>query len=240
MSSIFDITMNVKTGDYLMTNKTIEQNMKQLETSFLNAMDVLRLHKNTKWSKVSHKVDDEIVLKQILEGFIFEEKYAIDAHHSGWDGFRSTTRYHDETLEVEERKSINEDGDISFDYTVMETQLDTSLPENVQMNLQVFRVSEKRNTAMVGLTLTNEDFGYVLNNEIAIDFDTFKLKSREIAKVRSLFLNALTQEEQLLRQIEKVKSKLGYHEEMVKVGKSRLLDLTEKYASLFPMKEVAK
>ena len=221
-----------------MTNKTIEQNMKQLETSFLNAMDVLRLHKNTKWSKVSDQYDDEVGLEQILEGFIFEEKYAINAHYSGVS-YASTTRYNDETLEVEERKFIDEDGDVHFDYTVIETQLDTNLPENVQMNLQVFGVSEKRNTAMVSVTLTNEDFGYVLKDEIAIDFDTFKLKSREIGKVRSLFRNALTQDEQLLHEIESCKSTIGYHEEMVKSKKEQLAELTKKYASLNPMKEVA-
>lgn len=221
-----------------MTNKTIEQNMKQLETSFLNAMDVLRLHKNTKWSKVSEQYDDDVVLEQILEGFIFEEKYSINAHYSGVS-YASTERYDDKTLEVEERKSINKDGDISFDYTVMETQLDTNLPENVQMNLQVFGVSEKRNTAMVSVTLTKEDFGYVLKDEIAIDFDTFKLKSREIGKVRSLFRNALTQNEQLLHEIESCKSTIGYHEEMVKRKKEKLAELTKKYASLNPMKEVA-
>lgn len=213
-----------------MTNKTIEQNMKQLETSFLNAMDVLRLHKNTKWSKVSDQYDDEVVLEQILEGFIFEEKYAINPyyHHA-----------YDETLEVEERKFIDEDGNVHFDYTVMETMLDTNLPENVKMKLQVFGVSEKHNTAMVSVTLTNDDFGYVLKDEVAIDFDTFKLKSREIRKVRSLFENALTQEEQLLQQIERWKDQIEYYEELVVTQKLQLEEMTKKYASLNPMKEVA-
>ena len=65
--------------------------MKQGEGMFLNAMDALRLHKNTKWSKVREKVDREgdygrvqfVNLEQILDGFIFEEKYAIDAHFDG-------------------------------------------------------------------------------------------------------------------------------------------------------------
>ena len=227
-----------------MTNITTEEKMKQVEGMFLNAMDALRLHKNTKWTKVRDKVDREgdygrvqfVNLEQILDGFIFEEKYAIDAH---FDGEYSMQRFDDETLEVEERKFIDKNGDVFFDYGVAETQLDTVLPENVNMNLKVSRVSEKRNTAMVDVTLTNEDFGYVLQNKIAIDFDTFKLKSREIGKVRSLLNNALTQKEQLRHEIERCKSTLGYHEEMVEVGKSKLLDLTEKYASLFPMKEVA-
>ena len=221
-----------------MTNKTIEQNMKQLETSFLNAMDVLRLHKNTKWSKVSDQYDDEVGLEQILEGFIFEEKYSINAHCSRVS-YASTERWDDETLEVEERKFIDEDGDVHFDYTVMETQLDTNLPENVQMNLQVFGVSEKRNTAMVSVTLTNEDFGYVLKDEIAIDFDTFKLKSREIGKIRPMFKDAFTQNEQTLRKIEMLKERIESDESWLVHQKSKLLDLTEKYASLFPMKEVA-
>ena len=67
-----------------MTNITIEEKMKQVEGMFFNAMDVLRLHKNTKWSKVTHKVDDKVVLQRILDGFIFEEKYAINAHHKGY------------------------------------------------------------------------------------------------------------------------------------------------------------
>ena len=202
-------------------------------------MDVLRLHKNTKWSEVIGKDDDEVVLKQILEGFIFEEKYSINAHHKGYLGLGSTSRCDDETLEVEERKFIDEDGDVHFDYTVMETQLDTNLPENVQMNLQVWGVSEKRNTANVFVNLNNEDFGYSGNTAIEIDFDTFKLKSREIGKIRSLFKDALTQNEQLLQKIERMKRLIESNEVHLVVLKKDLEEMTRKFAGLNPMKEVA-
>ena len=227
-----------------MTNITTEEKMKQGEGMFLNAMDALRLHKNTKWSKVREKVDCEgdygrdqyVILEQILDGFIFEEKYAINGY---FNGFRGCKRYDDETLEVEERKFIDEDGDVFFDYNVAETQLDTVLPENVNMNLQVCEVSVKRNTAMVDVTLTNEDFGYADCTSIEIDFDTFKLKSREIGKIRPMFKDAFTQNEQTLRKIEMLKERIASDESWLVHQKSKLLDLTEKYASLFPMKEVA-
>ena len=239
MSSFFDITMNVKTGDYLMTNKTIEEKMKQVEGMFFNAMDVLRLHKNTKWSEVTDRVDDEVVLEQILEGFLFEEKYGINAYHNRFFGFGNTSRNYDKTLEVEERKFIDKDGDVHFDYNVMETQLDTNLPENIQMNLQVFGVSEKRNTANVFVNLNNEDFGYSGNTAIEIDFDTFKLKSREIGKIRSLFKDALTQNEQLLQKIERMKRLIESNELHLVKLKKYLEEMTRKFAGLNPMKEVA-
>ena len=227
-----------------MTNITTEEKMKQVEGMFLNAMDALRLHKNTKWSEVREKVDCEgdygrdqyVTLEQILDGFIFEEKYAINGYYAGESGMQ---RYDDETLEVEERKFIDENGDVFFDYGVAETQLHTVLPENVNMNLQVCEVSVKRNTAMVDVTLTNEDFGYADCTSIEIDFDTFKLKSREIGKIRPMFKDAFTQNEQTLRKIEMLKERIASDESWLVHQKSKLLDLTEKYASLFPMKEVA-
>ena len=92
---------------------------------------------------------------------------------------------------------------------------------------------------MVSVTLTNEDFGYVLKDEIAIDFDTFKLKSREIGKVRSLFRNALTHDEQLFQEIELLKERIESDERWLVTQKEELANLTKKYASLNPMKEVA-
>ena len=96
------------------------------------------------------------------------------------------------------------------------------------------------------MTIKNQSFSKHLNGSnqdspefVKINFDTFKLESREIGKVRSLIQNAYSRNEQILEEIEFYKAKIKNYERGLSHCSKCLAELTKEYASRNPMTKVA-
>lgn len=207
---------------------SVEEQMKNAEVKFCDAMNVLRLFNNKEWATVVFRDEERetVVLEQTVSPFVFEDEYEIDAYFRE-GGFYRPYRSRNKSLEVDERKF-----DDSYDYSTMHTQVSTRISDDIALNLKLLNVNdydeytyfgnlhEARCEAIVQVTIENTKCPQSETNDvIKIQFDTFKLKPREIRKVRSLIKNAITAKDELLKRIEifeydleRAKNSVVFHE----------------------------